>query len=218
MNLFKNVKILIAADGGAASGKTTGSKQLSKNFGLKLLSSGLLYRYVSLRLLSNKKKINKKTFITKITKNISLKQLKNKKLFDPEVTKYSAVIAKSKMIRLSLRKFQKNFAKQQRVCIEGRDIGTVICPKADIKLFFKCSLNVRALRRLKEYRKNNKNISLNEVKKSLKTRDYHDSTRKISALKIAKDSIVVDTTKLNKKEMEKKLVNIVRRKLINKYG
>ena len=117
-----------------------------------------------------------------------------------------------------LKKYQKNFAKQNHVCIEGRDIGSVICPNADIKLFFKCSLLVRAKRRLKEYKKNNLNITLNEVKKALKIRDYSDINRKHSPLRAAKDSIVIDTTKLSKKETLAKISKVVERKLLLKYG
>jgi cytidylate kinase len=127
-------------------------------------------------------------------------------------------VAKSKKIRILLKKFQKDFAKKNQVCIEGRDIGNVICPNADIKLFFKCDLKVRARRRWKEYKINNSKITLLEVKKALKTRDYSDINRKHSPLRISKDSIVIDTSKLSKKQMLDKISKIVEKKLILKYG
>ena len=87
-------------------------------------------------------------YIKKISKNITQNKLKNKKLFNQSVTQYTLTqIAKSKKVRVLLKKYQKNFAKQNHVCIEGRDIGSVICPNADIKLFFRCNLNVKAKRR-----------------------------------------------------------------------
>ena len=218
MKLKKTIKLLIACDGGAASGKTTAAKLISQKYNLHLLSSGLLYRYLSYKLLSKKKLLNENVYIKKISKNITLNKLKNNKLFDQNVTHYSYKIAKSKKIRILLKKYQKNFAKRNHVCIEGRDIGSVICPNADIKLFFKCNLRVRANRRWNEYRKNNSKITLSEVKKALKIRDYSDINRKHSPLRISKDSIVIDTSKLSKKQMLSKISKIVNKKLILKYG
>ena len=218
LKLKKTIKLLIACDGGAASGKTTAAKLISQKYNLHLLSSGLLYRYLSYKLLSKKKLLNENVYIKKISKNITLNKLKNNKLFDQNVTHYSYKIAKSKKIRILLKKYQKNFAKRNHVCIEGRDIGSVICPNADIKLFFKCNLRVRANRRWNEYRKNNSKITLSEVKKALKIRDYSDINRKHSPLRISKDSIVIDTSKLSKKQMLSKISKIVNKKLILKYG
>jgi len=218
LKLKKSTRLLVACDGGAASGKTTAAKLLSKKYNLNFLSSGLLYRYISYKLLNNKNKYNKKKYLKKITKSISLIKLKNKKLFSQTVTLHASEIAKSKFIRIILKKLQKNFAKQNHVCIEGRDIGSVICPKADIKLFFKCSLKIRAKRRWAEYKKSNSRITINEVKKALKTRDYSDINRKHSPLRASKDSIVIDTSKLSKKQMLSKISKIVEEKLKLKYG
>ena len=161
---------------------------------------------------------NKNLHLKKITKNVTLKKLKNKKLFNESVTKYSSEIAKSKKIRLLVKKFQKDFSKKNHVCIEGRDIGSVICPNADIKFFFKCSLRVRAKRRWNEYKKNKSKISLNEVKKALKIRDYLDINRKYSPLRSTKDSIVIDTSKLSKKQTLSKISKTIEKKLLLKYG
>jgi len=218
LKLKKEIKLLVAADGGAASGKTTAAKLLSQKYGLNFLSSGLLYRYFAYRLLLKKKLKKKIPYLKKISKNINQKKLKNKKLFNHDVTKHASLIAKSKKVRTILKKYQKNFAKQNQVCIEGRDIGSVICPKADIKLFFKCSLNVRAKRRWDEYRKINSKIKLPEVKKALKIRDSLDINRKYSPLRVLKDSIVIDTSKMSKKEVLGKVSKVIERKLILKYG
>jgi CMP/dCMP kinase len=218
LKLKKTVKLLIACDGGAASGKTTAAKLISHKYNLKFLSSGLLYRYVSFKLIEKKKLTKDINFIKKITKSISLSKLKNKKLFSEKVTLYSSEIAKSKKIRILLKKFQKKFSKEKHVCIEGRDIGSVICPNADIKFFFKCDLGVRAKRRWIEYKKNNPKIRLLEVKKALKTRDYSDISRKHSPLRKMKDSIVIDTSKLNKKQMLAVISKLVEEKLLLKYG
>lgn len=218
LKLKKNIRLLITADGGAASGKTTGAKLITKKYGLKFLSSGLLYRYVSFKLLSKKDIRNKRSYLKSITKNISSKALKNPKLFNPKVTMYTSIIAQSKNVRNLLKKYQRNFAQQRLACIEGRDIGTVICPNADIKFFFKCSLNVKAKRRFHEFKKNNKKITLAEVKKALKKRDLMDSKRKISPLRLPLSAYIVDTSKLSKKQMLSKLSEVIEKKLLNKYG
>ena len=134
------------------------------------------------------------------------------------MARYAAEIAKSKKIRKILGKYQKKFSKRNHVCIEGRDIGNVICPNADVKIFFKCNLKVRAKRRWNEYKKNNLTITLREVKKALKTRDYSDINRKHSPLRAPKDSIVIDTSKLSKKQTLGKISNIIEKKLLLKYG
>ena len=218
LKLRKNIRLLVTADGGAASGKTTGAKLISRKYGLNFLSSGLLYRYVGYKLLSKKNIKNKNSYIKSITKNITPNILKNKKLFSPKVTQYAAVIAQSKNIRNLLKKYQRNFSKQKLACIEGRDIGNIICPDADVKFFFKCSLNIKAKRRFNEFKKTNKKITLVEVKKALKKRDLIDTKRKISPLRLPLSAYIVDTSKLSKKQMLDKLSRVIDKKLFDKYG
>ena len=149
----------------------------------------------------------------------NLPKLKNKELNNLEVTKLSAIIAKKKYIRNELKKFQKDFIKKnKKVIIEGRDIASKIMPNADLKIFFRCSLKEKAKRRLKDYKKTNKNIKLSEIKKSLKLRDFSDKNRKESPLLFVKGAVLVDTTKLTIKQMQLKLVKLVKKKLFNKYG
>ncbi len=219
MKLKNKYKLIIAADGSAASGKTTGAKKISKKYGLKFLSSGLLYRYASYQLLKNKPK-NKILFLKKSFKKMNLNKLNKIKLHSSKISEHTSIIAKEKKIRLILKSFQKKFSrKYKKVCIEGRDIGTVILPKADIKFFFKCDLETAAKRRFKELKKTNPKITLLEIKKSLKIRNYRDINRKNSPLLKSSDAIIVDTGKIkNIPDMIKKMSEIVDRKLINKYG
>ena len=210
-NFFK-----IAIDGGSASGKTTGSKFIAKNFGFKLLSSGKLYRYLALCILKNNGKFNYK-FIKKVSKNISLKKLDSNQLYSLNVTKLASIIAKKKYVRSSLKKFQKNFIKKnQKIIIEGRDIASKIMPNADLKIYFKCSTKEKAKRRLKELKKTNKKIKLKEVEKSLKLRDFSDKNRKESPLLLVKGAVLVDTTNLNLKQMEVKLSKLVEKYVLKK--
>ena len=219
MKLKKIHKLVIAADGSAASGKTTGAKTISKKYGLKFLSSGLLYRYASYQLLKHKPK-NTISFLKKCFNHLNLNKLNNKNLHSPEVSAYSSTIAKEKKIRKVLKNFQKKFVKKyNKVCIEGRDIGTVILPKADIKFFFKCNLNVAAKRRFKELKKTDRRINLAEVKKAMRIRDNLDKKRKNSPLIQAKNAVIVQTDKLkNIRGMLNKMSEIIEEKIKEKYG
>jgi CMP/dCMP kinase len=219
LKLKKIHKLIIAADGSAASGKTTGAKLISKKYDLHFLSSGLLYRYASYKLLKYKPK-NNISFLKRQFSNLSLKKLNNNLLHSPEISAHASIIAKEKKIRNILKNFQKKFAKKfNRVCIEGRDIGTVILPKADVKFFFKCNLNVAAKRRFKELKKTNTRITFFEVKKAMRIRDNLDKKRKNSPLIQAKNAVIVRTDKLkNIKGMVDKMSVIIEERIKKKYG
>ena len=219
MKLKKHHKLIIAADGGAASGKTTGAKKISKKYGLKFLSSGILYRFASYQLLKHKPK-NRISFLRKSFRKLNLKRLNKINLHTANISEHTSIIAKEKKVRLILQKFQKRFAKRfKKVCIEGRDIGTVILPKADIKFYFTCSLDVAAKRRFKELRKKDNKIKLADVKKSLKIRNYRDKNRKNSPLIQSKDAVIVRTDKLkNITGMVDKMSEIMEKKIKDKYG
>ena len=216
----KKIKSLyIAVDGGSASGKTTASKIISKEFKLKLLSSGKLYRYIAYRIIKNKNKYNK-NIINNFSKSISEKKLNSKKLYSQSVTSLSSIIAKKKYIRNYLKNYQIDFIKKNKfVIIEGRDIASKILPNADLKLFFRCSVRKKALRRFKEFKKNNSSIKIKEVEKALKLRDFSDKNRKESPLLFVKGAVLVDTTNLSIKQMEAKLTKLLNKVIKNNnYG
>ena len=217
MKLKNSVRLLVVCDSGAGAGKTTAAKYLSKKYGLTLLTSGLLYRYVAYKLIYNKKKNSDYYFLKKIIQSIRPKLLKNSKLYSSEVTNFTSEIAKVKKIRRMLRNYQKKFASKRLSVLEGRDMG-ILFPNADIKFFFKCSLKIAAKRRFKEFRKTNKKITFQEVHKSIKLRNHVDSTRKFSPLRIPKGAVIVDTTKINKKQMFARISKVIEDKLFLKYG
>ena len=219
MKLKSNHKLIIAADGAAASGKTTGAKLISRKYGLKFLSSGLLYRYASYAILKNKPK-NEHIFLKKIFKKLNLSKLNRINLHSQKISDHTSLIAKKSKIRNILKDFQTRFSKKyNKVCIEGRDIGTVILPKADIKFFFVCDINIASKRRFKELKKTNSHIKLNDVKKAIKIRNNRDRFRKNSPLIQSKDAVIVRTDKLkNIAGMIKKLSSDIDRKIKDKYG
>ena len=217
MKLKSKVRLLITCDSGAGAGKTTASKYLSKQLGLNLLTSGLLYRYVAYKLLASKKAATDILFLKKITKNINSKILKNHKLYSSKVTKFTSEIAKIKKVRQLLREYQKKISTKRLAILEGRDMG-ILFPNADVKIFFKCSLKVAVKRRFKELRKTNKRIAIKEVEKAIRQRNHADSTRKFSPLRIPRGAVIVDTTKISKKQTFKVVRKVVEDKLFLKYG
>ncbi len=214
----KTKTIQISCDGGAATGKSTGAKMVAKKYKLKFLSSGLLYRYASFILIQNKPK-NKIVFLRKKFKNLKYQKLNSINLHSSEISRYSAIIAKDYNIRKILKNFQINFSlKYKNCCIEGRDISTKILPNSDIKFFFKCKLNIAAIRRYKELKKKNNKINIKEVKKALRIRNNHDIKRKNSPLLKHRDAIEIDTGKLNKQAMMVKMSKYIDKVIKTKYG
>ena len=197
MKKFK--KLIIACDGESASGKSTAAKLISKKYKLLLINSGLLYRYCSKLIITNKPK-NSVFFLKKKFKNISYKQIIKQNLHTEEISNHVAVLAKNKNIRIIVNKFQKKIIKSnKRICVEGRDIASKILsknPRYDLAFYFKCKNNVAAYRRWLEL---NKKVSLKEVTKSLKKRTLMDKKRKNSPLIKVKDAILIRTDKLSKK-------------------
>ncbi len=209
---MKNKKIQIACDGGAATGKSTGAKMISKKYKLKFLSSGLLYRYASYLFIKYSPK-NEISFLKDKIKKLNYKKLDKLNLHSPEISKESAIIAKRPKVREILKNFQINFSrKNTNCCIEGRDIATKILPNSNIKFYFKCSLNTAAFRRFKELKKKDKKIKLKNVKKALRIRNNHDINRRISPLLKHRDAIEIDTGKLNKQAMLKKMSKYINKR------
>ncbi len=208
---YKNKNIQISCDGGAATGKSTGARLISKKYRLKFLSSGLLYRYAGFLLLKYNPK-NKIKFLKKKFKYLDYSKIKKNNLHTPEISEYTSIIAKNNNIRKILKKYQTNFAiKYKNCCIEGRDISTKILPNSDLKFFFKCNLSIASLRRYKELKKINSKIKLKDVKKALRIRNIADSKRKNSPLLKHRDSIEIDTGKLNKQAMLSKMSKYIER-------
>ena len=197
----KNKILQISCDGGAATGKSTGAKMISKKYKLNFLSSGLLYRYAGYLILNSKPK-NIFKYIEKKFKGLNYKKLEKMNLHTPSISSISAKIAKLQKIRNILKKYQLRFVKKHKnCCIEGRDISTNILPNSKLKFYFVCNLNTASVRRFKELKKDNQKIKLKDVKKALRIRNISDTKRKNSPLLKHRDSIVIDTGKLSKKAM-----------------
>ena len=210
---YKSNIIQVACDGGAATGKTTGAIMISKKYKLKFLSSGLLYRYAGFLIMKYRPK-NEIKFLKKKFNNLNYNKLNKMSLHTVEISEFSSIIAKKNEVRKILKKYQQKFSKKYKnCCIEGRDISTKILPYSDIKFYFKCSLHIAAKRRFKELKSKNKKIKFEEVKKALRIRNISDTKRKYSPLLKHRNSIEIDTGKLDKTAMLAKMSKHVDRVL-----
>ena len=208
-------KLIIACDGESASGKSTAAKLVSKKYKLLLINSGLIYRYCSKLIIQNKPK-NVISFLKKRFKSVTYKEVTKQKLHSEEISNHVANLAKDKKVRKIVNQLQmKIIKKNNRICVEGRDIASKILaqnPKYDLAFYFKCSLKVAAYRRWKDIKKS---VPLKDVKKSLKFRTSLDKKRKNSPLVKVKDAILVRSDRLNKKEVLAKMSNSIDKYLSN---
>ena len=212
----KNI-LKIAIDSPAAAGAGTQAKLISKHYNLMQLDTGRCYRYIANIKITNPSNYNYKLIKKKISK-LNLKKLQNRNLLTDKVAATASEIAKDKRIRKLVHKFQQKYAynppkKYKGSCLDGRDICSVIVPDADIKLFITANVKTRAIRRFKELRIKNRDITFKEVLKSIKKRDKSDINRKISPLKKTKDSILINTSNLSIRSCFLKIKKIIDRKI-----
>lgn len=220
-------KNIIAIDGPAGAGKGTLTKKLCEYYGFAGLDTGSLYRAITLCLIKEKHDMENldETYATKTAERLSLSHeiliyAKNPEIRSQLTNKYVASVAKIPDLRMIMRKYQTDFAihppkledgsKAKGAIIEGRDIGTVICPNAPIKFYITANPETRASRRLKEYLDRGESASYQEVLASIIARDEMDSHRSTSPLKQAEDAIVINTSENNKEqtfEIAKKVIN-----------
>ena len=212
----KNI-VKIAIDSPAAAGAGTLGKALSKHYNLFYLDTGKIYRFIAFLKIKFPKNFSLK-FIKKKISNLKIKHLSNKNLLSDKVGTEASIVSKNKKIRKLVHSFQINFAynppkKYNGSCLDGRDITYNIVPDADFKFYITANTKIRALRRFKELKSLNKDLTYKEVLKSIKKRDKSDLNRKIAPLKKTKDSLLINTTNLNKRACFLKLKKIIDRKL-----
>ena len=218
--MIKRKNILkIAIDSPAAAGAGTLAKSISKHYNLLYIDTGKAYRFIALNKLKYPKKFNSK-FIRKKIKNLKIKDFNDKSLLSDEIGTEASKIAKDKKIRKLIHDFQVNYAynppkKYKGSCLDGRDITYKIIPDADFKFFITANLKTRVMRRFKELKRLKKQISYDEVLKSIKNRDKSDYNRKISPLRKTKDSMLINTTKLSKRSCFLKIKKIIDKKINN---
>lgn len=219
------MKLKIAIDGPAGTGKSTVAKKIAEILEIDYLDTGAMYRAVAKFFLDNNIdpcEIDNNT-VEKIFKEINF-DFKNNSLYmngkilsdeirSPEVGKIVSKVASLEAIRKKLTLIQRELAKGKSIVVEGRDIGTVVLPDAEVKIFLTASAEERARRRLKELIEKGINVSFKEVFDEIVQRDRIDSTRKVAPLKAAKDAVIIDTDGLTVEEVVEKILEIVNKKI-----
>lgn len=225
-------KITIAIDGYSSTGKSTVAKQLAKALGYVYVDSGAMYRAVTLYAMQNKlisdDFFNKKQLIAQLKDiDISFKfneqlgiaevylngQNVEKEIRSLEVSQCVSQVSAIAQVRQQLVKQQQFFGKHKGVVMDGRDIGSVVFPEAELKIFMTASADIRAKRRYQELLEKGENISFEDVLENVKSRDHLDSTRKDSPLIKVKDSIVIDNSHLTPEQQFKKILSLAKEKI-----
>ena len=201
--------LIIAIDGTAASGKGTISKKIAQNYSVPHLDTGLLYRLVGYKVLQGVDPVSAASQLHADELNVlDLKTLR--------VSNAASEVAKNPSVRAHLLAFQRDFAsKPGGAVLDGRDIGTVICPNADIKFFITASPDIRAQRRYKELLGLGHSISFENVLREIQERDERDSNRKQSPMVPAVDAIKIDTSDMTINEVYESVSKIIVSKLEN---
>lgn len=190
---------IIVIDGPTASGKGTLAKKLAKHFELPYLNTGGLYRAVALKMmLDNKSDFNDKNEVIDILRYVDFSNLENPDLYTENVGNIASKVSVIQEVRDFLFKYQHDFAYQTGGAIlDGRDIGTVICPDASFKFFIVADVEERAKRRHKEMLEKGFEVDYNEILTKLVNRDKSDKERANSPLKKADDAVEVNTTNMS---------------------
>tara|TARA_B100000676_G_scaffold134048_1_gene132960 strand:+ start:2353 stop:2982 length:630 start_codon:yes stop_codon:yes gene_type:complete len=208
--------LIISIDGAAGTGKTTVGIKLARELNYQFLDSGKIYRAYTYKMIKNNTLATIDIINQLSTTNIEYKYLKNKeilnldgknvsdKLHSEQVDNYVSDISKIPEIRVKMTELQRKIAKKNFIVV-GRDIGTVVLPNAELKIFLTASIKERARRRFNE----RKNGDIKDIEKSIKNRDYIDSTRKVAPLKIPKNAIVIDTENKDVNKVSQEILNLV---------
>lgn len=229
-----NKKIIIAIDGCSSTGKSTIAKALAKNLQYHYIDSGAMYRAVTLFALRNgyihEKGIDTEG-LSSAMKDIIISFTRDEKgnpatllngenveteIRSPRISKWVSPISTLGFVREALTKQQKDFGLEKGIVMDGRDIGTTVFPRAELKIFLSARPEVRAKRRYKEMLEKGVEISLQEVQKGLLERDRIDSSRTISPLAKADDAIVFDNSDLTIEEQDQQLLALARQTIEQK--
>ena len=212
--------MIIAIDGPAGSGKSTIAKLIAEDLGLVYLDTGAMYRLVTLKAL-NDGILGNLDKIIKMLDNLNIDIKENGFYLDdidvseeirkPVVSENVSDIAVIREVREKMVDLQRKFSESKNVILDGRDIGTVVFPNADVKIFLVADAKERANRRYKELVAKGENVRIEEIYENILKRDEIDSTRKESPLKKADNAIEVDTTSKNIEEVKNEILNIIRK-------
>lgn len=213
------MSFIVAVDGSAGSGKGTLATAIAKKFNLMYLDTGATYRYITLEMIKKKIDLEDTKKIKEMLEKVDISfdgddvflngENVSKEIREKAVNDFVSPVSKIPEVRESLTALQRKIAEGKDVILDGRDIGTVVFPNADVKIYLECELEERARRRLKQNQEKGIESTLEECRENLKTRDKIDSSRKIAPAKPADDAIIIDTTNLTIKQVQDKVSKII---------
>ena len=218
----------IAIDGPAGAGKSTIARRLADQLGYQYVDTGAIYRTVAYFMdlwgVSPRDVDGVNRYIDELTVSIEYDENGKQHMImngmdvtddirTPEISKMASDVSKHPCVREMLLDMQRDVAKAYNVVMDGRDIGTVVLPKANVKIFLTASAEVRAQRRTDELTAKGEKANYNQILKAIQERDYQDTHREIAPLKMARDSVKVDTSEMNIDEVVATILDIVRKKI-----
>ena len=217
----KNIQIAI--DGPGGSGKSTVARSIAYKLGFTYIDTGAMYRAIALCCLQNGVDLQNELSVTNILPNINIdidyingvqqvflnKTNVSDKIRTMEVSQATSVVSTYQSVRDKLLDAQRNMAKSRNVIMDGRDIGTVVLPQADIKFFLTASVLTRAKRRQAELERKGEPANLNFIKKEIEERDNRDITRDISPLVQAEDAFLIDTSNMTIQDVVDKIIYLI---------
>lgn len=215
------MSFIVAIDGPAGSGKGTVAKLISKDLGFVNIDTGATFRCVALAMIQNNIKKEEEDKIEELLKSIKIdmkpdgtvllnNEIVTDRIRENDVNELVSPISVIKIVRDKLLEIQRKIAEGKNVVMEGRDIGTVVFPKADVKIYLDASPEERAKRRLKQNQEKGIESSYEEVLKNIIDRDKRDSSREIAPLKKAEDAILIDSTNLEINEVVTAIEKIIK--------
>ena len=202
--------MIILIDGPAASGKGTVAKRMAKHLGLVYLDTGSIYRAIGFNIIAKGLSPEDHKVAVEAAKKLTPGDLKNEHLYDEGVGNAASIVSAIPMVREILLGFQRDFASHPAgAVLDGRDIGTVICPDANFKFYITADIKARAMRRFKQLQSKGNAVIYQAVLQDLQKRDERDTRRIIAPLVAAKDSIHIDTTDMDEHKVFTKILAIV---------
>lgn len=224
------MSFIVAIDGPAGTGKGTMASRLSKKYNLVNIDTGATYRCVTLEMMNQNIGMDEEEKIAEMLKSIQIELSTEKgkqkvflngqdvtdKIRSKEVSANVSPVSSIKQVRVAMAGLQRKMAQGKDVIMEGRDIGTVIFPNADVKIYLDANVEVRAKRRVKQNEEKGIEMSYEEVLENIKKRDKNDMEKEMGALKVAEDAVVIDGSEMTIKEVEKAISNVIDKKLKEK--
>jgi len=218
-------RIKIAIDGPAGAGKSTLARLLGAKLGIPYIDTGAIYRALALKAFRMGISEDDEENLAKLAKELKIEFKRDDRgmrvyldgedvseaIRTPEITRLSSPVSKHPKVRVALLELQRKLAENGGV-MEGRDIGTVILPDADVKIFLTASAKVRAMRRYLELKEKGYNVNLEDLEREIEERDRRDSTRSVAPLRMAEDAILLNTDNLTIEEMVEEALRIIREK------